>query len=80
MITIFNRKELLCTFAMEVQANVRYTLSQNGIDYVVSTSDSSLRSRSAGRLASAGDVTCEYHIYVKKKDYESAAAVLKGRL
>ena len=33
MITIFNRKELLVTFDMKRQGNVRDILSANGIDY-----------------------------------------------
>ena len=32
MITVFNRKELIITMEMNSQAEVRYILSQNGID------------------------------------------------
>lgn len=35
MITIFNRKELLSTFDMQKQAELRQLLEQNGIEYCV---------------------------------------------
>lgn len=35
MITIFNRKELICTFDMKEQGEIRNALEQNGIQYQV---------------------------------------------
>ena len=39
MVTIFNRKELIVTMEMDRQSEVRNILSQNGIDYTVTTTN-----------------------------------------
>ena len=35
MITVFNRKELLVTYSMELQSKARNVLNTYGIDYIV---------------------------------------------
>ncbi len=76
MLTIFNRKELLITMDMEVQAEVRATLAQNGIEYMVKTKN---MEGSRGRTGSFGinqAYVREYKIYVHKKDYDKACMLI----
>ena len=83
MITIFNRKELLITYDMKKQSEVRTTLQNHNIKYDVKINNllsPSIFSRS-GRtyIGSRGvDLTksYEYKIYVKKSDYEEAVVLL----
>lgn len=83
MITIFNNKELLITYDMKCQAEVRNILSANGIDYKVRTIDlqsASVIGSSRGRTGSYGinqNNSYEYKIYVHKKDYENALKLIK---
>ena len=37
MITVFNRKELIVTMSMDIQAKVRDILATNNIDYSIKT-------------------------------------------
>ena len=75
MITVFNRKELLCTFDMKRQAEVRDILWKFDISYEVRVSDRA-DFFVGGRMTSGGSHTpehqTEYLIYVKKDDYERA--------
>lgn len=83
MITIFNRKELLITFDMKHQANVRDVLTANGIDYTVKvinrqTADIICSNRT--RLGSFGtnqNSAYEYKIYVHKKDCNKALGLIR---
>lgn len=84
MITILNRKKLITTFSMEQQAAVRNILAANNIDYTFKTTsrnDSSaynnVRART-GNLAPNPQYAYEYIIYVNKKDYETAVALING--
>lgn len=83
MITVFNRKELIITMEMNRQAQVRDILSQNGIDYTVKTTNpetAPILGDRRGYTCSFGinpDYSYEYKIYVHKKDYEKAAALIK---
>ena len=84
MITIFDRKELTVTRSMEEQARIRDILATHQIDYQVKTVDrSSPTSFSAGtraRIGSCGEraeLAHEYAIYVKKKDLEKAAYLIR---
>lgn len=83
MITVFNRRELIITMKMDLQAQVRDILSQNGIDYTVKTVNlqaAPLLGNSRGRTGSFGinqDYPYEYKIYVHKKDFEKAVSLLK---
>lgn len=75
MITVFNRKELLCTFDMKKQAEVRDILWKFDISYEVRVSDRAdvfVGGRMNGDVSSAPEHQTEYLIYVKKEDYERA--------
>ena len=86
MITIFNRKELLITYDMKKQSEVRTTLQNHNIKYDVKVKNllsPSIFSRS-GRtyIGSRGvDLTksYEYKIYVKKSDYKKAMILLNEK-
>ena len=78
MITIFTRKELLVTFDIKQQYDVRDILSANGIKYVVKVTNrqnaavfgvNRARSESFGIKS---NLCYEYKIYVHKKDYDNA--------
>lgn len=78
IITVFNRRELICTFDMAKQANIRKLLADHGINY---------RVRLAGISAGAGQGGYdaarlrkpEYIICVHKKDFERAFYLIKRR-
>lgn len=79
MITLFNRKQVLTTFSMKKQAEIKDILDHNGITYyekVVNRRNVSLFGNGTrSRTGSFGEDTSymyEYTIYVHKKDYESA--------
>lgn len=82
MITIFTRKELLITFDMKHQADVRDILAANDIDYIVKVTDrqdAAVISRGGAREGSLGmnqNYAYEYKIYVHKKDYENALRLI----
>ena len=50
MITIFNRKELLVTYSMELQSKARNVLNTYGIDYIVDTGGTAARSIGSGPI------------------------------
>ena len=66
MITIFNRRELVFTYDMKIQARVREILSVNNIEYIIDPFCS---------LWASGPA--EYKIYVKKTDYERASYLIR---
>jgi len=66
MITIFNRKQLILTYDMTIQAKVREILAANDIDYYINPYKFDQRSTAA-----------EYKIYVLKKDYENAKYLIR---
>lgn len=75
MITVFNRKELLCTFDMKKQAEVRDILWKFDISYEVRVSDRAdvfVGGRMNGEASPIPEHQTEYLIYVKKEDYERA--------
>ena len=87
MITLFNRKELLCTLSLAVQADARKRLQDAGIDYIIDSKDmgsgssmrgdfSACRSAGMGRFGENTAVECEYRIFVHKNDYEKARYIL----
>ena len=82
MITLFNRRELLITMDMGRQADVRDILSANGIGYTVKVTNlqsASVFGSGRSRIGTFGikqDYSYEYKIYVHKKDYESALALI----
>ena len=83
MITIFNRKELLVTFDIKKQSDVRDILSANGINYIVKVVDrqnSSLFGNSRARVGSLGmnaNVEYGYKIFVHKNDYDMALNLVR---
>lgn len=83
MITIFNRKELISTFDVQKQGNIRRVLAQNKIDYNVKVinreSPSSFLSRGRTVIGTYGGKSeTEYVIYVRRIDFEKATAVVRG--
>lgn len=84
MITMFNRKELLITYDMKKQNEVRTILRDHKIKYDVKVKNTLSHSPlGAGSRAYAGsrgvDLTkaYEYKIYVAKADYEKAVLLIK---
>ena len=83
MITIFTRKELLVTFDMKRQSDVRDILSANGVKYAVKVTNrqnASVFGSSRTRTGSFGmntDLSYEYQIYVHKKDYDNAMRLIR---
>lgn len=83
MITIFNRKELISTFDMRKQGNIRQVLAQNKIDYNVKIfnreSTSSFLTRGRTAIGTYGKKSeTEYVIYVRKIDFEKAVLAVRG--
>ena len=79
MISIFNRKELLITYDMKKQSDVRTVLKNHKIEYKVKVknilSPTPLSSGSRAHMATVGidlSKAYEYKIYVKTSDYEKA--------
>ncbi len=86
MITIFNRKELLFTYDMKEQSEVRTILRDYKIKYDVKVknllSPSPFNTSGRTHIGSYGiDLTksYEYKIYVKKSDYDEAMVLLNGK-
>ena len=84
MITMLNRKELLITYDMNKQSEVRTILQNHKIEYSVKVknllSPTPLSSGSRGHMATPGvnlSKAYEYKIYVKKEDYERAIFLMK---
>ena len=84
MITVLNRKELLITYDMKKQSDVRTVLQNHKIEYNVKVkntlSPSPLSSGDRGHRATLGidlSKAYEYKIYVKKEDYEKALELIK---
>ena len=67
MITIFNRKQLIITYDITIQAKIRDILSANNVDYTINPIMFSVRTYAPA----------EYKIYVRKKDYEYACCLIK---
>ena len=83
MITIFTRRELLITFDMKRQSDVRDILSANGIKCAVQVTNrqnAAILGSSRARTGSFGmntDLSYEYKIYVHKKDYDNAMRLVR---
>lgn len=90
MITIFNRKELISTFNIGIQAAVRDVLSNNHIDYQIKVigrqssafmAGGKMTGTFTGRYGENTNCSTEYTFYVKKSDYDKAAYLLaKNRI
>ena len=86
MITVFNRKELLITYDMTKQNEVRTLLRDHKIKYDVKVknllSPSPMHAGARAHVGSLGmDLTksYEYKIYVRKADYERALELMRKR-
>ena len=83
MITIFTRKELLVTFDMKRQNDVRDILSVNGVKYAVKATNrqnAAILGSSRARTGSFGvnlNYAYEYKIYVHAKDYDNALRLIR---
>lgn len=81
MITFFNRKELLVTFSMERQAEIREILASKNVEYFVNVvnrkSPSGGSRRNTATFGENADLQYEYKIYVKKFDYDQAAYLIR---
>ncbi len=87
MITIFNRKELISTYDMKKQVEVRNSLDRYKIPYTINVinrkSPSPFDAGSRARTGTFGEnlnLENQYIIYVKKVDYEKADAIITGRI
>ncbi|MBQ7759010.1 hypothetical protein [Anaerotignum sp.] len=83
MITILNRKELLCTFDMKKQAEVRDILWKFDISYEVRVSDRAdvfMGGRMTGGSSEIPEHQAEYLIYVKKEDYDRAMFLVQRNI
>ena len=83
MISIFTRKELLVTFDVKRQSDVRDILSANGVKYTVKVTNrqnAAVVGNSRARTGSFGinaNLYYEYKIYVHKKDYDNAMRFIR---
>jgi hypothetical protein len=82
MITVFNRKELIVTMSMDIQAKVRDVLATNNIDYSIKTKNlqaSPWYANSRSRTGSFGinsDYSYEYKIFIRAEDYDIAQVLI----
>ena len=82
MISVFNRKELIVTMSMDIQAKVRDILTANNIDYSIKTKNlqaSPWYANSRSRMGTFGinsDYSYEYKIFVRAEDYDIAQALI----
>lgn len=67
MITIFNRKQLIRTYDMDIQAKIRNILAANNVDYYINPI----------MFSASIHTSAEYKIYVHKNDYEKACYLIK---
>lgn len=86
MLTIFNRRELIITYDFNRQAEVRGLLNSAGLAYslrIFNRNSASFGGSSRARYGSFGarlELENEYKIYVYKKDYDLASALISGRV
>ena len=88
MVTIFNRKKLLVESSGQEVARVRELLGEKGIEFLTVTKRNSnilvdgnsakmAASMGVGYSGMAGPAQYTYFIYVKRKDFDRALAVIK---
>lgn len=85
MLTVLNRKELISTFDIQIQAEVRNILAQNGIEYTYKTVNRRKSSPffTGGTRVSTGtygenlSLMNEYTIFVVKDDYDKAKYLIR---
>ena len=69
-ISIFNRRELIITYDLKEQSDVREKLSRNNINYII---------RFAMYTPNLNRCTAEYKIYVHRDDYDIAKKIITQR-
>jgi hypothetical protein len=85
MITVFNRIELFATYSMQKQSEIRDILASGGIDCFVKTinrTSSGVFGDMRARTGSIGQdmrTALEYVIYVRKDDFDRAAAAVNKK-
>lgn len=79
MITIFNRKEAYITFRPEDHFRAKEILSANGIEHYTKFGGSNPVSggRRRGYYSPRRNDSCQYTIYVHKKDLEKATRLIR---
>ena len=82
MITVWNRKELFCTFDMKKQAEVRDILWKFDISYEMRVSDRADFFVSGRTTSTDADIDhqTEYLIHVRKEDYDRAMFLVQRNL
>lgn len=76
MIHLFNRREILFTYDLDLLYRVKDTLHQNGIRYIVRSNSFNQLGRSHGIPAINHNFNFEYKVYVHRKDFEKAKYIL----
>jgi len=84
MITIFNRKELIITYDLNRQSQVRSILTENHIPCTIKTLNRGGPlgidpCRRRGTLGIRTDAAYEYKVYVKKEDFEKARYLINQK-
>lgn len=86
MIIFWNKAEVYLGYSVKDFSKVRDILTSNGIEYsckVTTKGGSAFLDFNRARLSSLGDkseLSYEYHIYVHKKDYDSARYLINKSL
>ncbi len=71
----WNRREVYMGFSMEQMGLVRQTLADNDIEYTYRVVNNGM---SRTFSAQNPNFICQYYVYVHKKDFEKAQAVLNS--
>jgi len=84
MIMIWNQKEVFTGYSLQKFNEVRHILAANKIEYkhrLVNNNNTYLFSSRRARTGTFGEnmeYSTTYYIYVHKKDYDNACAVLRN--
>ena len=82
MITIFNRCMVLRTIEMDKYLNARDELAENNIDYKMTVRNRrnyNIEAMRKGTVYTGRRFACEYSLYVHRKDYDRAVAVINRK-
>lgn len=79
MITILNRRELVVTFSMKEQAQIRESLAAANIKYRMKVVDRNLTSERRSAVGQNPSLQKEYVFYVHKADLQKAKGLLNVR-
>lgn len=78
MVTIFNRKELISTYSMEQQVQIRSLLVENNIPYYIKTETGT--NPAFGSAHTNSNFSCQYRIYVHKNNYNKAVGIINKNI